>query len=66
MERREIALDIALTTFVAREAAQDRAEMSVGHGETAVSERLIAESHLTNLRARYAALGQRQRHRAAA
>jgi hypothetical protein len=66
MKRREIALEIALTTLVAREEVQEYVEMGAERYETAVSELLIAESRLTNLRRAYAALGQGRRARKAA
>jgi hypothetical protein len=66
MERREIALEIALMTLTAHEEAQEREEMGTTCDENVLSERLNTESCLTELRRAYAALGQRQRRKIAA
>jgi hypothetical protein len=66
IERREIALEIALMTLVTREELRERAEPDAERDKSTVSERLIAESRLTDLRRAYAALGQGRRARMAA
>lgn len=79
MERREITLELALMTLLARGEAEERVSMAaellkssagVAPGaieveENALLPHLIGQERMTELRARYAALGQVRRHRAA-